>query len=116
MIAKLIEHTLIWLAASWSIIVGVNWAYTFGLRSHQATVRGLGFAMAAGACVFAAALVQRSPVAVVILVLLSAVGGGFGALLLFNGTRAVGLAYLAIGIIYVVALAPTSLRWLKERK
>ncbi len=112
MVSKLLQHVLIWLAASASIVAGVSWAYTFGFAGYRAHLRPLGLLAATLALVFGAALVQRSPVAVVALVMFSALSFVFGIWLLAVGARGAGLSYMLVGATYVVGLGPTCLRWL----
>jgi hypothetical protein len=112
MIRQLLEHVLIWLAASAVIVVGIGWAYAMGLMSHRTDLRVAALTATVGVLIFAAGLVQRSPLAVSLLVVLSALMCAFGLWLLADGARVAGLAYVSIGSTYVIGLGPASLRWL----
>ncbi|MGQ0734997.1 MAG: hypothetical protein ACT4QD_15245 [Acidobacteriota bacterium] len=115
MVRKLIEHLLLWLAASAIIVLGVSWAYTFGFTSYRPHLQLIGLVAATLATTLAAALVQRAPLAVLALVVLSGGSCGVGIWLMLGGAVSTGAGYLVLGLIYVAALGPSCARWLASR-
>jgi hypothetical protein len=113
LIWRLAQHALIWIAASAIIVFGMTAAYAFGFNGHRPERWPIGLALATVASIFAGALVQRAPQAVVLLVFCAGVLGVLGAWLLLTGTPGVGAAYAATGTLYLAALAPSSWRWLR---
>jgi hypothetical protein len=112
---KLSQHILIWLAASAIIVVGLGAAYTYGINPYHTNLDPIGLLAAACIVIFAAALVQRSPIAITILVVCAGALGLLGIWLLADGARFIGLAYTVIGATYVAGLGPSCLRWITRR-
>lgn len=113
MLTKLLQHLLIWLAASATIVLGMRWGYALGFTSHRPEMQALAWTAASGTLVFAAALVQRAPAAILALVVLCSVLFVAGSWLLAGGARTAGLGYMAIGATYVIGLGPSCIRWIR---
>ena len=116
MLFKLLQHLLIWLAASAVIVVGASCGYAVGFTSHRAGPQVLAWAIASATVIFAAALVQRAPAAIVVLVALCMPLFGFGAWLASDGAAATGIAYMLVSAIYIVCLGPSCREWLVSRR
>jgi hypothetical protein len=114
-LAKLLQHILIWVAATVSILVGTVWGQALGFVSHRTERRVLAWIVLSVSLVFAGALVQRAPAAVAALTVLSVALGGFGLWLLTDGTPGVGFGYVVIAAVYLGALGPACYRWITDR-
>lgn len=113
-LTRIVQHILIWAAACWSIVLGMSWAYAYGFRTQRYD-RWAGATLGATmVVVFAGALVQRAPSAVVALVALCACLAPLGIWLIAHGATTSGIACLAVSALYVTALAPASLRWIRD--
>src|SRR5512134_546600 len=98
---KLLQHLLIWLAASFAIVLGASWGYAIGFTSQRAGPQALAWMIASVTVVFAAALVQRAPLAIVILVAISAAVFPVGAWLALRGAPMPGVTYMLTSAIYL---------------
>jgi hypothetical protein len=116
MLHKLFEHLLIWLAASAIIVVGLSWAYVLGIAGQRTGPLVLGWTVATASSIFSAALVQRAPLSIVLLVALSAVAMPFGGWMMAQGEEMAGLAYVGLGLTYVATLGPQARRWISGRR
>lgn len=116
MLRKLFEHLLIWLAASAVIVIGMGWAYALGIAGARTGPRLIGWTVAALTSIFAAALVQRAPVSIVALVVLSVAALPFGGWVAAQGEPVVGVIYIALGALYIATLGPQARRWMNERR
>ena len=114
-LAKLLQHVLIWAAATVAILIGTVWGQAVGFLSHRTERRALAWIVLTIALIFAAALVQRAPLAVAVLVAFSAALGGLGLYLLSDGSSTVGVLYVVIAAVYVVSLGPSLYRWYSDR-
>ena len=114
-LAKLLQHVLIWVGATVSILLGTLWGQSVGFVSHRMDRRVLAWTILSLSLVFAGALVQRAPAAVAVLTLLTALLGGFGLWLLADGAQSTGLIYFVIALIYLATLGPSCYRWLSSR-
>ena len=115
LLAKVLQHVLIWLAATVSILVGTVWGQSLGFLSHRTERRAMAWLVLTLSSIFAGALVQRAPSAVAALMVISVAVGAFGIWLLTDGTAEVGVAYVAIATIYLAVLGPACYRWLTDR-
>ncbi len=97
MLAKLLQHVLIWVGATVSILLGTLCGQSVGFVSHRMDRRVLAWTILSLSLIFAAALVQRAPAAVAVLTILTALLGGFGLWLLADGAQSTGLIYFVIG-------------------
>ena len=111
-LARLLQHLLIWVAATVSILLGTLWGQAVGFVSHRMERRVLAWTILSLALVFAGALVQRAPAAVAVLTILTALLGGFGLWLLADGAQMTGLVYFVIALVYLAMLGPACYRWL----
>ena len=116
MLLKLLQHLLIWLAASIAIVAGASWGYAIGFTSHRAGPQVLAWTIATAAVIFAGALVQRAPAAIVALVALSAAAFVFGIWLTFDGALSNGLVYMVGSAAYVAVLGPSCRKWISSRR
>jgi hypothetical protein len=114
-VTRFIQHLLIWLAATISIVLGAVGGQNVGYLSHRTDRRVLAWVILTIALIFAAGLVQRLPAAVAMLVAFGAAMVAFGGWLATAGAPGAGVVYLVIGIVYVVTLGPSTYRWLRER-
>jgi hypothetical protein len=114
-ILRLAQHALIWLAASAVIVAGMTWASALGFNGHHPQRWPAGLLVATVTLIFAAALVQRAATAIVALTLLAAAAALVGVSLLIDGAVTAGSGYIVLGVVYLVALGPSSLRWLRDR-
>ena len=112
-LARLLQHLLIWLAATVSIVLGAISGQTVGFLSHRLERRVLAWVVLTVALIFAGGLVQRMPFAIAMLVGFGAMMVGFGAWLATAGAHGAGLAYAIIGIVYLLTLGPSTYRWIK---
>jgi hypothetical protein len=112
--ARLLQHVLIWLAATISIVLGAVSGQSVGFLSHRFERRALAWVVLTIALVFAGGLVQRMPLAVAVLVGFGALMVAFGGWLASAGAAGTGLVYAIIGIVYVLTLGPSTYRWLKR--
>ena len=112
---RFVQHVLIWLAATLSIVLGAVGGQNVGYLSHRTDRRVLAWVILTTALIFAGGLVQRFPAAVAMLVGFSALMVAFGGWLAAAGAPAAGLVYAIIGTVYVVTLGPSAYRWLRER-
>jgi hypothetical protein len=110
-----LQHVLIWVAATVSILIGTVWGQSLGFLSHRTERRALAWLVLTLFSIFAGALVQRAPTAVAALVLVSLGLAAFGLWLLTDGAAAAGGTYVAIAVIYLIVLGPACYRWLTER-
>ena len=115
MLAKLLQHALIWVGATVSILLGTLWGQAVGFVSHRMERRVLAWVILSLSLIFAGALVQRAPAAVAVLTLLTALLGGFGLWLLADGAQSTGLIYFVVALVYLATLGPSCYRWLTER-
>jgi hypothetical protein len=113
LIWRLVQHVLIWLAASAVIVVGMTWASMWGLNGHRVDRWPAGVLIATLATIFAAALVQRAPMALVALVGLAALAGATGCFFVVSG-QPFGAVLLIVSAIYLVTLGPSAYRWLRR--
>jgi hypothetical protein len=111
---RLLQHFLIWLAATLSIILGAVWGQTVGFLSHRTERRLLAWVVLTVALIFAGGLVQRMPLAVAMLVACGGVMCGFGVWLVTAGAPSAGLVYVLIGLVYLIGLGPSTYRWFKR--
>lgn len=111
MLFKLIQHLLIWLAASAAIVIGASCGYVVGFTSHRPGAQVMAWTIATLTVIFAGALVQRTPAAIVVLVALCVPLFGFGAWLTTDGAAATGIAYMLASAIYIVCLGPSCRQW-----
>ena len=111
----MLQHVLIWVAATVSILVGTVWGQSLGFLSHRTERRALAWLVLTLSSIFAGALVQRAPKAVAALMLISVALAGFGVWLLTDGAPGIGVAYVAIAAIYLAVLGPACYRWLTDR-
>jgi hypothetical protein len=111
---KLLQHLLIWLAASAVIVIGASWGYAVGFTSPRIGPQALAWTVASIAVIFAAALVQRAPAAIAILVALCVPLFGFGAWLTTDGAAATGIFYMVAGALYIACLGPSCRRWIRD--
>ena len=109
----LLAYGLIWLSAA--IVLGSGWGYAAGFMSHRAGPQVLAWTIATMTVMFAAALVQRAPLAILMLVIICAALFPFGAWVAINGSLAPGLTYMIVSAIYVGALGPSCREWLVSR-
>lgn len=116
MFLKVLQHVLIWLAASSSIVVSMSWAHAFGFVASRRDRWPVAVLVAGGALVFSAALVQRAPSAIVALVAVAVALGILGAWLLATGTPVAGAVLVVVAAIYAAALGPACLDWLGWRR
>jgi hypothetical protein len=112
---RLLQHLLIWLAASAAIVLGTGWGYAAGFRSHRTGPQVLAWTIATVAAIFGAALVQRAPLAILVLVAICAALFPFGVWLAINGSLAPGITYMIASAIYVLVLGPSCRAWLARR-
>jgi hypothetical protein len=112
MLLKLLQHTLIWIAASFGIVVSMSWAHAYGFVSQRRDRWPMAVLVATAALVFSAALVQRAPSAILALVGLAIVVALVGVGLLVTGAVVSGAALVVIAGLYVATLGPSCLRWL----
>lgn len=115
LLARVLQHVLIWVAATVSILVGTVWGQALGFLSHRTERRAMAWLVLTLFSIFAGALVQRAPKAVATLMLISVAVGGFGIWLLTDGTPSAGAAYVAIATVYLAVLGPECYRWLTDR-
>ena len=115
LLASVLQHVLIWIAATVSILVGTVWGQSFGFLSHRTERRVIAWLVLTLASIFAGALVQRAPKAVAALMLISVAVVVFGLWLLTDGSAAAGGVYVAIATIYLAVLGPQCYRWLTGR-
>jgi hypothetical protein len=113
---KLLQHLLIWLAASAVIVVGASWGYAVGFTSHRPGAQVMAWTIATITVIFAGALVQRAPAAIAILVALCVPLFAFGAWLTTDGAATMGITYMLASALYVASLGPSCRRWLTERR
>jgi len=113
-LAKLLQHVLIWVAATGSILLGTVWGQAVGFVSHRNDRRALAWIVLSLSLIFAGALVQRAPAAIATLVVLCVALGGFGLWLLTDGTPVFGLVYVVIAAIYLGALGPSTYKWFRS--
>lgn len=116
MFLKLLQHLLIWLAASIVIVLGASWGYAVGFTSHRTGPQVVAWSIASVTVIFAAALVQRAPAAIVALVALCGPALLFGAWLAVQGDPATGAVYMLTAAIYLACLGPSCRRWLRSRR
>ena len=114
MLLKLLQHLLIWLAASAAIVVGASSGYAVGFTSHRIGPQMMAWTIASITVIFAAALVQRAPAAILVLVALCVPVFGFGAWLTTDGAAAAGMAYMLVSAIYIVCLGPSCRQWIRS--
>ena len=114
-LTRFVQHLLIWLAATISIVLGAVGGQNVGYLSHRTDRRVLAWVILSVALIFAGGLVQRWPAAVAMLVGFSAIMVAFGGWLATAGAPTSGLVYFVIGIVYLVTLGPSAFRWLRER-
>jgi hypothetical protein len=112
--ARLLQHLLIWAAATVSIVAGAIGGRTVGFLSHRLERRILAWIVLTIALVFAGGLVQRMPFAVAMLVGLGVMLVGFGVWLASAGALGAGLVYVTIGLVYLIGLGPSTYRWFKR--
>ena len=111
MLLKLLQHLLIWLAASAVIVFGASWGYAVGFTSHRLDRQLMAWTIATATVIFAGALVQRAPAAIVLLVALCVPLFGFGLWLTLAGAPAPGVAYMLVSGAYIALLGPSCRRW-----
>ena len=111
---KLLQHLLIWLAASIVIVLGASWGYALGFTSHRAGPQLLAWTIATATVIFAGALVQRAPAAIVVLVGTCAAVCLFGIWLMIGGAFTTGVIYVIAGAAYIFFLGPSCLRWISK--
>ena len=116
MLFKLLQHLLIWLAASAVIVLGATWGYAVGFTSHRTGPQVMAWTIASVTVIFAAALVQRAPAAILVLVAMCVPVLGLGGWLAMNGAAATGIAYMVVSAIYIACLGPSCRQWLTERR
>ena len=116
MLLKLIQHLLIWLAASAVIVVGASWGYAVGFTSNRTGPQVMAWTIASITTIFAAALVQRAPAAIALLVALCLPLFVFGTWLTTDGAAATGIAYMLVSAIYIVCLGPSCRQWIRSRR
>lgn len=116
MLLKLLQHLLIWLAASAVIVIGASWGYAVGFTSHRPGPQALAWTIASVTVIFAGALVQRAPAAIVVLVALCVPLFVFGAWLTVDGALASGAAYMTASAVYIACLGPSCRVWLSSRR
>jgi hypothetical protein len=107
---KLLQHLLIWLAASAAIVLGASWGYAAGFTSHRAVSQVLAWTIASAAVIFAGALVQRAPLAITILV----AAFPFGVWLAAAGAPGTGAVYMIVSAIYIASLGRSCWQWLRS--
>jgi hypothetical protein len=111
---KLLQHLLIWLAASAAIVLGASWGYAAGFTSHRAVSQVLAWTIASAAVIFAGALVQRAPLAITILVALCAAAFPFAVWLAAAGAPGTGAVYMIVSAIYIASLGRSCWQWLRS--
>ena len=116
MFFKLLQHLLIWLAASIVIVLGASWGYAAGFTSHRTGPQVMAWTIASLTVIFAGALVQRAPAAIVVLVALCVPAFLFGAWLAVDGDPSTGIVYMATAAIYIACLGPSCRQWLLGTK
>jgi hypothetical protein len=113
---KLLQHLLIWLAASIVIVLGASWGYAVGFTSHRAGAQVMAWTIASVTVIFAGALVQRAPAAIVVLVALCVPLFFFGGWLTLQGAPATGVGYMMTAGIYIACLGPSCRQWLLSHR
>jgi hypothetical protein len=113
-LARLVQHLLIWFAATISIVLGAVGGQTVGYLSHRTDRRVVAWGILTAALIFAGGLVQRMPAAIALLVGFGALMVGLGGWLAAAGAPQAGLVYLIIGLVYVLTLGPSTYRWLRR--
>ena len=116
MLLKLLQHLLIWLAASAVIVLGATWGYAVGFTSPHPGAQVTAWTIATVTVVFAGALVQRAPAAIVVLVALCIPLFAFGAWLTTDGVAATGIAYMVVSVTYIACLGPSCRQWVTSRR
>ena len=111
----MLQHVLIWVAATVSILIGTVWGQWLGFLSHRTERRAMAWLVLTLSSIFAGALVQRAPQAIAALMLICVAMALFGLWLLTDGTASAGMSYVAIAIVYLAVLGPACYRWLTDR-
>ena len=112
-VTRFIQHLLIWLAATISIVLGAVGGQNVGYLSHHNDRRVVAWAILTASLIFAGCLVQRLPAAVALLVGFGAVMVALGGWLAAASAPGTGLVYVTIGLVYIVTLGPSTYRWLR---